>query len=196
QGNLAEALQRFRDGLAIRVRLAKADPSNAGWQRDLSFSHNKVGDVLKAQGHLAEALQSFRDGLAITVWLAETDPRQLQWRNDLQFTIGRIGGLAYSFVLARDFYNALDAAEQAVSLAPDRIWLQANRAHALMFLGRADEARTLYLRCRGEKNVVGEKPWESVVLEDFAEMRKAGLGNPLMDEIEKQFAHDAPRVGP
>jgi acyl-coenzyme A synthetase/AMP-(fatty) acid ligase len=27
----------FRDGLAIRDRLAKADPGNAGWQRDLSI---------------------------------------------------------------------------------------------------------------------------------------------------------------
>ena len=36
QGNLPEALKSFRDGLAIRERLAQADPGNAGWQRDLS----------------------------------------------------------------------------------------------------------------------------------------------------------------
>jgi len=35
QGNLPEALKSFRDGLAIRDRLAKADPGNAGWQFDL-----------------------------------------------------------------------------------------------------------------------------------------------------------------
>ena len=38
QGNLPEALKSYRDGLAIRERLAKADPGNAGWQRDLSVS--------------------------------------------------------------------------------------------------------------------------------------------------------------
>jgi hypothetical protein len=27
-----------------------------------------------------------------------------------------------------------------------------------------------------------------MVLEDFTDMRKTGLDNPLMDEIEKQFA--------
>jgi hypothetical protein len=32
----------------ISSRLAKADPGNAGWQRDLSVSYNKVGDVLVA----------------------------------------------------------------------------------------------------------------------------------------------------
>jgi len=36
QGNSSEALKSYRDGLAIRDRLAHADPGNAGWQRDLS----------------------------------------------------------------------------------------------------------------------------------------------------------------
>ena len=40
------------DGLAIADRLARADPGNASWQRDLSVSYNKIGDVLVAQGNL------------------------------------------------------------------------------------------------------------------------------------------------
>jgi hypothetical protein len=63
-GSSSAPPQSFRDGLAIRERLAKADPNNAGWQRDLTVSYNKVGDVLVAQGNLTEALKSFRDGLA------------------------------------------------------------------------------------------------------------------------------------
>ena len=50
QGDLPEALKTYRDGLAIRDRLAKSDPGNAGWQRDLSVSYDRVGDVLVAQG--------------------------------------------------------------------------------------------------------------------------------------------------
>ena len=66
QGNLPEALKAYRDSLAILERLAKADPANAGWQRDLSVSYGKVGDVLKAQGNLPEALKAYRDSLAIS----------------------------------------------------------------------------------------------------------------------------------
>ena len=40
QGNLPEALQSYRDELAIMERLAKSDPGNADWQRDLSVSYN------------------------------------------------------------------------------------------------------------------------------------------------------------
>jgi hypothetical protein len=57
-----------------------------------------------------------------------------------------------------------------------------------MFLGRIDEARTLYLRYRGTKNVQGKDSWDAIVLADFAEFRKAGMTDPLMDEIEKSFS--------
>jgi tetratricopeptide (TPR) repeat protein len=142
--------------------------------------------VLVAQGNLAEALKSFRDGLAIFERLAKADPNNAGWQRDLQFTIGRIGGLAYKLVLVREFAKALEVADQAIALAPNKIWIYQNRAHALMFLGRAAEAR--YLQYRGEQKVQGEKSWEAVTLEDFAEMRAAGLMHPLMDEIEKRFA--------
>jgi hypothetical protein len=41
---------------------------------------------------------------------------------------------------------------------------------------------------RGKTNVgIGDKTWETFVLDDFAELRKAGLHHPLMDEIENAF---------
>ena len=185
QGNLLEALKTFRDGLSIRDRLAKADPGNAGWQRDLSVSYNKVGGVLVAQGNLREALNTFRDGLGISDRLANSDPSNALWRRDLQATIDTIGGLGYKFVLVGNFSMALEAADQAISRAPDLIWLYANRAYALMFLSRLDDARALYLKYRGVKNVLGEKSWDAVIFDDFTELRMAGLTHPLMDEIEK-----------
>lgn len=57
-----------------------------------------------------------------------------------------------------------------------------------MFLDRADEARAIYLRYRGQK--IPEEngiSWEGAILEDFAAFRKAGLSNPLMDEITSLF---------
>ncbi len=92
--------------------------------------------------------------------------------------------MAYKFVLARDFRDALIAVDQAIAIAPDKIWLHANRAHALMFLDRSDEARALYLRYLGQQNVEDGKPWKAVIAADFAEFRQAGLARPLMDEIE------------
>jgi tetratricopeptide (TPR) repeat protein len=188
QGKLDEALKAFRDGLAIAERLAAGDPSNTGWQRDLSVSYNLVGYVLAAQGKLEEALKAYRDSLAIRQRLVAADPSNTGWQRDLQYSISKVGGLAYNFVLVRRFATALEVAEQAIALAPREIWLHSNRAHALMFLDRVDEARGLYLKFRGEKRVSGDNSWEAVILEDFAELRKAGLAHPLMEEIERRFA--------
>jgi tetratricopeptide (TPR) repeat protein len=87
------ALKSFRDGLAIAEQLAQADPGNAGWQRDLSVSFDRVGDVLVAQGNLPEALKSLRDGLAIRDRLAQADPGNAGWQRDLAVSNERIGDM-------------------------------------------------------------------------------------------------------
>ena len=93
QGNLPEALKYYRDSLAIFDRLAKADPGNAGWQRNLSVSYNKVGDVLEAQGNLPEALKAYRDSLAIIDRLAKADPGNAGWQRDLSMSYNDVGGV-------------------------------------------------------------------------------------------------------
>jgi Flp pilus assembly protein TadD len=65
QGDLASALRSYRDSLTIADRLTKSDPGNAEWQRDLSVSYDRVGDMQTAQGDLASALKSYRDSLTI-----------------------------------------------------------------------------------------------------------------------------------
>jgi tetratricopeptide (TPR) repeat protein len=187
QGKLNEALAAYRDSHAIDEALVAKDSSNTERQRDLSISDIKIGDVLVAQGKLNEALAAYRDNVGIAERLAAAERSNTQWQSELQYSVGKVGGLAYWFVLAHDFARGLEAADQAISLAPNKLWVHGNRAHALMFLGRLDEARAIYLHYRGAKKVQGEKSWETVVLEDFAELRKAGLTHPLMDEIEIKF---------
>jgi len=86
-------------------------------------------------------------------------------------------------VIAKDFGRALEASDLAISLSPDTIWMQTNRAHALMF---PNEPREIYLKFRGKKSH-GNKIWEDDVKDDFAELRKHGLSHPLMDQIERTF---------
>jgi tetratricopeptide (TPR) repeat protein len=188
QGKLDEALNAYRESLAISKRLVDTDHSNTDWQRDVSVSYSRIGDVLRDQGKLDEALKTYRDALAINQLLVAVDRSNVQWQNDLQLSIAQIGGISYRFVLARNFAEALEAADQAIALAPDKIRFNTNRAHALMFLDRTDEARALYLKYRGRQKVWGDQSWEAAILEDFAEFQKAGLTHPLMDQIEKLFA--------
>ncbi|WP_374692181.1 SEC-C metal-binding domain-containing protein, partial [Accumulibacter sp.] len=78
---------------AIRERLAASDPGNAGWQRDLSVSHIKIGDLLQAQGDLAGAGAAYRADLAIAERLAASDPGNAGWQRDLSVSHNKIGDL-------------------------------------------------------------------------------------------------------
>jgi DNA-binding XRE family transcriptional regulator len=77
QGNLAEALQSYGDGLAIREHLANSDPGNAGWQRDLATVHSKVGVALQKMGQTAAAREEFVAGRTIMATLIERNPGEL-----------------------------------------------------------------------------------------------------------------------
>ena len=74
-----------------REKLAKQDPGNAGWQRDLSVSYDRVGDVQRAQGDLAGALKSYRDSLGIREKLAKQDPGNAGWQRDLSVSYDKVG---------------------------------------------------------------------------------------------------------
>jgi hypothetical protein len=74
EGGLAGAVKSNQESLAIRERLAKSNLDNASWQRDLSVSYEKIGDVQMRQGGLAGALKSYQDCLAIRERLAKSDP--------------------------------------------------------------------------------------------------------------------------
>jgi eukaryotic-like serine/threonine-protein kinase len=187
-GRHDEALAAYRTANATAKALVEKNADNETSQRDLAQSYAAIGYAQAARGRLAEALAAYRDSLAIITAMMGQYPGNRQWQEDKHDRAQRIGGLAYSFVLARNFTAALEAADQALAIAPDLIFIYGNRAHALMLLGHVDEARAIYLKYRGREKVVDQKSWETSVLEDFAEMRKAGLAHPLMTEIEKRFA--------
>ncbi len=90
RGDLKGALKSYNDGLALVESVAKSDPGNAGWQRDLSVSYEKVGGVQEAQGDLTAALQSYSGSLAIRERLAKSDPGNAGWQRDLSVSYGKL----------------------------------------------------------------------------------------------------------
>ena len=65
-------------------------PNNALWQRDLSVSYSKIGDIVGAQGDLAGALKAYEESLAIRERLAKLQPANADWQRDLAITYARI----------------------------------------------------------------------------------------------------------
>ena len=73
-----------------RAKVAQ-DPGNAGGQRDLPVSFNKIGDVQSARGNLDGALEAYEDSLATREKLAAQDPGNAGWQRDLSVSFNKIG---------------------------------------------------------------------------------------------------------
>ena len=93
QGNTAGALKSYREDLATMDRLAKADPGNTGWQRDLASSYGRIAQVLAQQGESALALDAFRQGRAIIAPLEKASPDNALLHNDLAYFDTNIANL-------------------------------------------------------------------------------------------------------
>ena len=130
------------------------------------MAHEKIGVVQVEQNELRGALGEYDESFNILQRLAARAAIDRQAIED-------IGGIAYYFILVRAFAKALDAANLAITAAPDLVWLYTNKAHALMFLGRAEDARKIYLAHRG-KPTQGRKSWEVVVLVTSLNSTKMG----------------------
>ena len=59
------ALKSYRDSNAIREHLAKSDPGNAGWQRDLSVSYNNICWAQAIAGQLEAGLADCNESLRL-----------------------------------------------------------------------------------------------------------------------------------
>lgn len=144
RGDLSVAKTTYGEAASIADRLAKADPGNAGWQRDLSISYDKVGDVLAAQGDLPEALKSFRDSLAIADRLAKADPANAGWQRDLASGHERIGDVALrqedADTARTAFTNALAAYTVLIARNPDDVQSRVFSVVPRWRLSRLDKA--------------------------------------------------------
>jgi len=79
----ASAFRAQNQAKDIFAALAEADPDNAGFQRDLSVSYNRLGDLAVAAGDGKAARDFFEKALAVRKKIAEADPDNAGFQRDL-----------------------------------------------------------------------------------------------------------------
>jgi tetratricopeptide (TPR) repeat protein len=85
-GRPTEALESHQKALAIRQKLADANPAVVRFQRNLAQSHNLLGRLLASQQRFAEAFAALDAGLAIREKLASADPKNTEYITDLGYS--------------------------------------------------------------------------------------------------------------
>jgi TPR repeat protein len=155
-----------KDNVIAKIELAKLSITEAA-------TAGRYAEALQLQAELAEnveAVETKREGKP-----GEDTAEALQV-------------VAWYALFAREFTRALTAADRAHALLPDSLPIETNRAHALMFLGREGDSKALYFAHKGRPILPQSgKLWERVIVDDFAELRQAGLTHPMMAEIENEL---------
>jgi hypothetical protein len=171
-------------------RLVRLDPDNALNKKALLELEKVVPtlqfNVLTMQFNAANEAGRYAEALALKAQIAARveDEEVKSDGKPGKDTAGELATLAWQAVLAGDPGKAIAACDRSLGLQPGDLVAEINRAHALMYLDRGAEARTAYEAHKADLFPGDSKPWPQVVVEDFAELRKAGRQHPLMAEVE------------
>jgi tetratricopeptide (TPR) repeat protein len=145
-----------------------------------------TGDRYLSEGKLNEAFACYQSQIKICDQILAKGITNLQASDTRHAAIIKISDVALKFLLARQPEQALAAVDYALSVESRSPSGNIRRAHVLLFLGKEDEARNIYLRHRGSKVSITHTA-EGLVLEDFQRLRVAGYHVPLMDDIAAKF---------
>lgn len=126
RGETSASLMAYRaaQGLADELVLTApdADPGGVRWQRELSVSHNKIGDALVDHGSLSEALASYRAAMTIRKRFADANPDNAGWQRDLVVSHEKIGDVLRRQVdlpeALRSYRAAMAVAQRLAAAAP------------------------------------------------------------------------------
>ena len=121
--HLGEALNRYHAARKIVVEESARDRANTEWQRDLSVSHNKIGDVLVAQGDLPGALTAFGASLGIAETLAARDRANTQWQRDLIVSYVKLSEVTGDKAYAGKALDIAQTMQKRGTLAPRDAWM-------------------------------------------------------------------------
>lgn len=188
-GSHASLGSLYAEGTGVPRDFAKA---RALYKKSGQFGNHRASwnleqldiDEIEAAGNYSEAL---RRQQALTPKTEASEIKDIGKAGDqTAVDLDREGRFA---IQAREFGLAYINAKTAVERLPDEFAPHVQLAHALMFIGKADEARALHIGRKG-KQVAGRSymGWELAVKEDFERFRAAGVTHPLMEEIERELS--------
>jgi len=169
-GNLMTAQQDSRN-LAEYEQKLKQNPNDRTALGQLAYLHGKAkrwADAIDMEKRLVAADQARPDSDS-----AKAGDLRAAWT-----------ALAWYQLFTRDFAGSLASTNEARKLDPDHLVTEAVRAHALMFLGRNQEAEAIYVGNIGRKlGGTSDETWEASALNDFTLLENEGITNRELTRI-------------
>ncbi|HEX9756155.1 MAG TPA: ATP-binding protein [Gemmatimonadales bacterium] len=175
------SIAALRFAIAILDSVRARDPRDPLVARAAAIHHGRLGRHLFAMDSFPAAAAAYQ---------ARTNlQRDLRARGDSATTLedltGALGGLSFYLLFAGRPAASLAASDEALAAGPSETWLNTNRAHALLLLGRDAEAESVYRRYVGQVIEDPNRTWEIVVREDLcALVRKNAMTAAQADRVD------------
>ncbi|MCP3658864.1 MAG: tetratricopeptide repeat protein, partial [Bacteroidetes bacterium] len=149
------ALQLYQQAHQLFKILASKHPQDTGFQRDLSASHARLGDIYLRLGETDKALTASQAMLAIAEHLSALDSQSTDFQRDLSASHARLGDIYLRLGETDKAFTASQAtlaiAKHLSALDPQNTDFQQNlsASHArlgdiYLHLGETDKALTAY----------------------------------------------------
>jgi tetratricopeptide (TPR) repeat protein len=171
RGDFADALTCYQDSLTLRKVLIEAKPDDEYQRFELNSTFHQV---IRAELDLARLEQA----LATTEELVADRRRSYDasHKSDAKQELAdALSSLSWVLLVNNRVLDALAAADEAVTLDPSSLSIALRRAHALLVLGRFEEAKAIYL---------ANKHYGAAIRTEFNQLRKFGIDRPERKRIE------------
>jgi hypothetical protein len=193
-------LTSLLDEVAVRRHQIAEEPETLLWQPNLASALGRAAQALTAAGRGDEAIQLRAEAVDQFQKVAGAYRRML---GDPKFDQDEVkkqlhkhlNSLSFEALFVGKYEISLAAADEALGIDPGDLMPVTNRAHALMYLGRIDEARDLYKKYMGQSIRPGSV-WDREILNDFRQLIDVGRKQPLMNEIATLLTTGAAAMQP
>ena len=146
----------------------------------------QAADELFRSGEIDDALTVYRRFLvSVEKRFADGIPTDQQ-RTDRRLALEGMSDIALMYLLDGEFELAEQICREALRVSPNEASPAVRLAHALMFLGRPEDAEPIYRRYLDQFAGPGH-PWSSKIVEDFSRLRREERTHPLMEQLEMQL---------
>lgn len=93
--------------------------------------------------------------------------------------------------LKRNFTKAIELIKEAIRLDQNGKWFYTSLAHYYILSDRFDEAKQIYMECKGSKVLNGSFYFEDIILDDFDDLKQMNLYHPDFDRIKELYRETA-----
>jgi tetratricopeptide (TPR) repeat protein len=187
-GDDAGALKSYDESLQFDRAYADQHPDNSGLQQRVAETGNAIG-MLQLKADQAEAAKkTFAIALAAELLVAQaTRVAALSDSSKVRNQLDPYGQVAWYSLLESNPQQAVNYAQAALGIDSSQAWIDVKLAHAYLFLGRYDDAKTIYLKVKDQPDSpTGKRTFADDIHDDFITFRKLGIAPADLDRVERE----------